>query len=85
MNMISGGQIYEIVWAIFAIGVGVFGLFYMDRFIKLNVTLCRYFFDKTGLRVFKYYADNMDTDSVRLTAYIAAIVLIAAGIKILLF
>jgi hypothetical protein len=81
--MSSGETIYEIIWAVLAICGGTWSLFSMNLFIQGNVKLCKYLFDKTGLRVFKYYADNMDSDAVRLTAYIVAIVLIAAGIKIL--
>jgi hypothetical protein len=81
--MISGETIYEIVWAVFAICLGTFGLFFMHLFIEVNVKLCKYIFHKTNLGVFKYYADNMDTDSVRLTAYIVAVVLITGGVKLL--
>jgi hypothetical protein len=83
--MIAGGQIYDIVWAILAICMGVFGLFFMNLFIKGNVRLCKYLFERTGLGVFKYYASNMDTTSVRLTAYIVSIAMLVLGIKILLF
>jgi hypothetical protein len=83
--MISGGQLYDIVWAIGAICIGVFGLFFMDRFIKGNVRLYKYLFERTGFSVFKFYASNMDTKYVRLTAYIVSIALLLLGIKILLF
>lgn len=83
--MMFGGQVYEIVWAGFAICIGVFVLFFMDLFIKGNSELYRYLFDRSGFRAFKYYANNMDTTSVRITAYIASIVLILLGLKILFF
>jgi hypothetical protein len=83
--MISGGQIYEIVWAVFAICIGVFGLFFTNLFIKGNIRLYKYLFERTGFSVFNYYASNMDTTAVRLTAYIVSIALLVLGIKILFF
>jgi hypothetical protein len=78
-------QLYQLVWAIFAICLGGFGVFYMDLFIKFNVKLYRVLFDKTGFSVFRYYADNMNSTSVRLTAYIVAVMLIVLGTKLLLW
>jgi hypothetical protein len=82
--MISG-QVYEIVWAVFAICIGVFGLLFMELFIKGNARLYEYLFERTGLGVFKYYATNMDSMSVRLTAYLVSAALLVLGIKVLLF
>jgi hypothetical protein len=82
--MLSGGQVYEIVWAVFAICMGLFGVFFMGLFIKGNVRLYNNLFERTGFSVFKYYASNLDTTSVRLAAYIVSMALLALGIKILL-
>ena len=74
-------SIYEMVFSVFAIIMGVLMLFFMDKFIEGNIKVCRYLFEKTKLPLFKFYAEGMSKDSVRLTAYIVAIVFIVAGGK----
>jgi hypothetical protein len=82
--MVDGWKVYEIVWAACALVIGPLAAFGTDYFIKGNVGLCRYLFDKSGLPVFKHYADNMDSASVRITARIVGGVLIVVGIKMFL-
>jgi hypothetical protein len=77
--------VYGIVWAVFAVCIGVFGLLCMELFIKGNVRLYEYLFERTGFSVFKYYATNMDSTFVRLTVYIVSTALLVLGIKVLLF
>ena len=77
-------SIYEMVFATFAVLAGILMLFLMDKFIEGNIRICKCLFEKTKLPLFRVYAEGMDRDSVRLTAYIVAIVFIVAGGKELL-
>jgi UPF0716 family protein affecting phage T7 exclusion len=76
--------IYNTVLAIFVIGFGLFLLLFMNTFIKGNVEVCKYLYRKTGSTIFKHYAEKVNSDSVRLSAYIAGIVFIVGGIQLLL-
>jgi hypothetical protein len=82
--MVDGWKVYQIIWAVCALVIGPLAAFGTDYFIKGNVGLCRYLFDRSGISVFKHYADNMDRASVRITARIVGVVLIVIGIKMFL-
>jgi UPF0716 family protein affecting phage T7 exclusion len=76
--------IYNTVLAVFVFGFGLFLLLFMNTFIKGNVEVCKYLYRQTGAIIFKRYAEKVSNDSVRLSAYIAGIVFIVAGIQLLL-
>jgi hypothetical protein len=82
--MIDGWKAYQLIWAVCALVIGPLAAFGTDYFIRGNVRLCRYLYNKSGLSVLKYYADNMDSSSVRITARVAGIIFIVLGIKMLL-
>jgi hypothetical protein len=82
--MIDGWKAYQLIWAVCALVIGPLAAFGTDYFIKGNIRLCQYLFDKSGLSVFKYYADNMNRSSVRITARIVGVIFIVIGIKMLL-
>lgn len=77
------GKAPEIIWGVIAVGGGISLLFFIRSFLNGIARLFKYLFTKTEFPAFEHFANNMNTNSVRLTAYIVAGIFIVLGIELL--
>jgi hypothetical protein len=71
------GQVFIFVWSIVVVALGICGLFFRDKFRRLNIWWALKLYDMTGMPLFKTraaYLRNADWSFLFLTLGLAAII-----------
>jgi hypothetical protein len=68
-------------WPIVEILLGAFLIIFAKAFVAGNIKVCEFLYKKTGAEFFKYSAERMRNDSVRIATYIVGAIFIATGLQ----
>jgi len=76
-------KIYNILLALLLLGFGIHALIYREWSIKISEKGFKRWYKKTGLSLFKFQEENMDSTYMRMVSVLVGIIFIVVGLQML--